>query len=261
MRLLRRLFRLLRLLPHLARGLWLAGRRMPADPPPRTAEQWRLVRWWHRRTLELLGIDVRIHGDAAPGPVLFVANHVSWLDISVLLTVIDAGFVGKGELRDWPILGLLIRRGGTIFIERGARGAASSAVTEMSGRLEAGHRAAVFPEGTTSHGDRVARFHPRLFDAALRTAAAVQPVALCYNRRSVAYTDDESFISSLWRILGERGLAVDVHLLPEIDPQAYDRRGLAETAQRQIAAQVCPAGEAISPASARSTTSAAPEQG
>lgn len=249
MPLLRRLGRLARLLPHLVRGLWLAARRMPADLPPHTEAQWRLVRGWHRRTLELMGIDLRVHGAPARGPVLFVANHVSWLDISALLTTIDAGFVGKQELRDWPVLGLLVRRGGTIFIRRGSRGAADSAVTEMARRLAAGHRAAVFPEGTTSQGDRVGRFHPRLFDAALRTGASIQPVALRYSHRSAAYTGGDSFLATLWRILGERDLTIDVHVLPAIDPAGRDRRGLAEAAQRSVSAVVCPAPPAGAPAS------------
>lgn len=243
MRLPRRLFRLCRLLPHLLHGLWLAATRMPRQPPPRTEAQWQLVRWWHGRLLELLGIRVRIQGQARPGPVLFVANHVSWVDISALLTCIDAGFIGKRELRDWPVLGLLIRRGGTIFIERGGRGAAATAVEEMVLRLDRGDRAAVFPEGTTSPGDSVRRFHPRLFDAALRTGAPVQPVALRYGRTDLAFVDDEPFLRNLWRLLGERDVWLEVELLPAVEPDGHDRRRLAETTQRQIAETLArPAG-------------------
>jgi lyso-ornithine lipid O-acyltransferase len=235
MRLMRRLFRFCRLLPHLLRGLWLAVTRMPRNPPPRTEAQWQLVRWWHGRLLELVGIRVRIHGQACPGPVLFVANHVSWLDISALLTCIDAGFIGKRELRDWPVLGLLIRRGGTIFIERGGRGAAAAAVEEMIVRLDRGDRAAVFPEGTTSPGESVRRFHPRLFDAALRTGVPVQPVALRYSRTDLAFVDDEPFLRNLWRLLGESDMHLEVDLLPTIQPEGHDRRRLAEISHRRIA--------------------------
>lgn len=239
MRLLRRLYRLSRLLPHLLHGLWLAATRMPKDPPPTTVEQWRLVRWWHGRTLALLGIEVDVRGEPVSGPALIVANHVSWLDISALLTVVDAGFIGKHELQRWPVLGLLIRRGGTIFIHRGGRGAAAAAVEEMVVRLDAGNRAAIFPEGTTSHGVSVRRFHARLFDAALRTGAPVQPIALRYNRSDIAFVDDESFLRNLWRLLGASGVRLAVEVLPPIAPHARNRRAVAEEAHRGISDRVC----------------------
>ncbi len=238
MRTLRRLARLARLLPHLLHGLWLATTGLPKTPPPRSEAHWRLVRWWHRRVLALCGVELQVRGETVDGPVLFVANHVSWLDISALLTVIDAGFIGKHELRKWPLLGLIIARGGTIFIERGARNAAGTAVEEMVKRLDRGDRAAIFPEGTTSDGRDVRRFHPRLFDAAIRSGAPVQPVALRYSRPDLAYVDEEPFVRNLWRVIGERGLRIEVEILPVIHPAGHDRRQIAEKAQSGIAATV-----------------------
>lgn len=234
MRLCRRLLRLLRLLPHLAVGLWHAATRLPAQPPPRTEAEWATVRNWHRRALELLGVEVRIHGTPATGPTLFVSNHVSWLDIGTLSTVVDAGFIGKHELARWPVLGFLIRRGGTIFIERGGRGAAANAADEMGRRLERGERVAVFPEGTTSDGSHVRRFHPRLFEAARHARVPVQPVALVYDNAAAAFIDEEPFLRHLWRVLGEPGIGVDVRLLPPIEPAGRDRRALAREARAVI---------------------------
>lgn len=235
---LRRPLRLLRLLPHLALGLWQAATRLPAVPPPRTEREWATVRNWHRRALEHIGIDVRIHGTPATGPALFVANHVSWLDIGTLSTVVDAGFIGKQELARWPVLGFLIRRGGTIFIERGGRGAAASAAEEMTRRLARGERVAVFPEGTTSDGSEVRRFHPRLLEAAQRTGVPVQPVALVYDSPDAAFVDDEPFLRHLWRILARPRTGVDVWLLPPIVPAGHDRSTLAREARAAIAAAV-----------------------
>ena len=251
MRTLRRLARLTRLLLHLGRGLLLAATRLPRQPPPRTRAHWRLIRWWHRRVLALCGIDLQVRGASIDGPVLFVANHVSWLDISALLTAIDAGFIGKHELRRWPLLGMIIARGGTIFIERGARNAAAAAAEEMVHRLEHGERAAVFPEGTTSAGRDVARFHPRLFDAAIRTGAPVQPVALRYNRAEIAFVDNEPFLRNLWRVLGETGLRIEVDLLPVIHPGGHSRRQLADQAHARIAEVVRHPGPAPAEAAQR----------
>ncbi len=225
-----------RLLLHLARGIRWARSRLPANPPPRTGPEWRTVRRWHRQALEFAGIRVRIHGRRVDGPALFVSNHVSWLDIGVLSTVIDAGFVGKAELKDWPLLGFLIVRGGTIFIRRGARDAAANAAAEIARRLSRGDSAAVFPEGTTSRGgDAMRRFHPRLFEGARRTGTRVQPVALVYDHPLAAFVDDESFWKHLWRLLGEPVIHADAYLLPPIETGGRDRRSIAAEAETAVA--------------------------
>jgi len=235
MSVLRRIQRLVRLIGHIFVGIWHAWSRLPARPPPRTEREWATVRNWHRRALEIIGVDVHIHGEKVSGPAVFVANHVSWLDISALMTVIDAGFIGKKELESWPVLGFLIARGGTIFIERGGRDAAARASEEMTRRLERGERVAVFPEGTTTRGGDIRRFHPRLFDAALRTGHPVQPVAVAYDNPSAPFVDDDPFVGHLWRILGEPRIRLDVWLLPPIDPSGLDRRTLAHQAERAVA--------------------------
>lgn len=233
---MRRLFRMTRLLLHLGKGLWWAWRHLPAEPPPRTEAEWQTVRRWHRQALELAGIRARVHGQRVDGPTLFVSNHISWLDIGVLSTVIDAGFVGKAELKDWPLLGFLIVRGGTIFIRRGARDAATNAAEEITRRLSRGDSAAVFPEGTTTHGgNAMRRFHPRLIEGARRTGARVQPIALVYDNPLAAFVDDESFWTHLWRLLGEPRIHVDAYLLPAIETEDRDRRSIAAEAEATVA--------------------------
>ena len=245
MRTLRRLFRLSRLLPHIAFGMLLARWVMPAQPPPRTEREWATLRNWHRKALAIVGVHVRLHGECAEGPVLFAANHVSWLDIGALSTVIDAGFIGKSELRDWPVLGFLIARGGTIFIRRGGRDAAATAAAEMAKRLARGDRAAVFPEGTTTRGFDMRHFHPRLFEAARKTGVPVQPVAVVYDSPVAPFVDDDTFPLHLWQIMGEPRITVDVHLLPPIDTRDRDRRSIARDAEQAVREVVhaLPSGE------------------
>ncbi|MDZ7829290.1 MAG: lysophospholipid acyltransferase family protein [Halofilum sp. (in: g-proteobacteria)] len=239
MRIFRQTFRMCLAVVQLVRGMWWAKTKMPATPPPQTDEQWALVRKWHRQGLAIVGVHVHIHGERAERPVLFVSNHISWVDISALLTVIDAGFVGKAELARWPGLGLLIVRGGTIFIERGGRDAAANANTEMARRLEAGGSAAVFPEATTTRGgDAMRRFHPRLFDAARRTGARVQPIAITYDNPTVPYVDNEHFLHHFWRLLAEREVNCHIHLLPPIETAGRDRRSIAAEAEAAIGAIV-----------------------
>lgn len=251
---LRRFYRMLLLLPHLVVGLWGAVRWLPADPPPRTEGHWHEVRRWHRRTLELIGVDLRIRGEeVATGPVMFVANHVSWIDIGALSTTLDASFIGKHELRDWPVLGLLIRRAGTIFIHRGGPDAAAGTAREMARRLDTGWRVAVFPEGTTTTGQTVARFHPRLFDAALRAGVPVQPISLVYGNPAAAFVGNEPFVRHLWRVLGARRSSLEIRVHPPLSPEATDRRALAERARATIAAVVDAHSRARSAADERGT--------
>lgn len=235
MLLLRRLYRLARLVPHLFLGIWLAATRLPRLPPPRTEREWATVRTWHRRLLELMGVEVQVHGTVAQGPVLFAANHVSWLDIAGLATVIDAGFIGKRELAHWPLIGFLITRGGTIYIDRGDHGAAANAIDAMSERLQQGDRVAVFPEATTSHGDDIRRFHPRLFEAARRTDVPVQPVALRYDDPVAAFVDNIGFLHHLWRVLAAPRITLEISLLPPIRPHGLERRTLSGFAEEAVA--------------------------
>ncbi len=250
MRLFRRLARILRVFAHVARGLWLARRYLPRTPPPRTPAQWAIMRKWHRRALQLAGVEVRTHGEPLQGPVLFVANHVSWLDIGLMSTIVDAGFIGKSELADWPVLGVLIRQGGTIFVDRNGRDGGTAAAEEMAQRLQRGERVAVFPEGTTSDGTDMRHFHPRLFGAALSAGVPIQPVALRYDNARAPYTGGVSFMGHLWGILGEPRIHADVYLLDPIHPDGLDRRRLAATAQAAIRARLAGDDE-THPAAAR----------
>ena len=236
MRILRRLFRMSRLLLHLAKGFWWGWRRLPAGKPPQGEADWATIRQWQHEALAILGVHVRVHGERIDGPALFVANHISWIDIGVMLTVIDAGFLGKAELRDWPLLGFLVVRGGTIFIQRGARDAAASASEEIARRLASGASAAVFPEGTTSiGGPHMRRFHPRIFEGARRVGAPVQPVALVYDSALVPFVDDEAFWPNVWRVLGADRIEVDLYLLPPVETEGRDRRSIARDAEDEVA--------------------------
>ena len=130
----------------------------------------RVVRLWHRGCCRIAGLRVRVRGaPALSGPTLFVANHVSYLDIVVLGSLLDAGFVAKSEVAAWPLIGWLARIGRTVF---GARRAASCAgqCNALAERLSAGQSLILFAEGTSSDGGRVLPFETSLFAAVARSA-------------------------------------------------------------------------------------------
>ncbi|MGH7787478.1 MAG: lysophospholipid acyltransferase family protein [Candidatus Binatia bacterium] len=237
----RRLRRLTALLLLLGR-MWLAAvtRAARLDAARRRA----LAGRWARRLLALLRIEVRVSGSVPPvdEPLLLVANHVSWLDSYALNAVNGARFVAKSEVAAWPVIGTIAARFGTVFIKRGCYRAAARTVGVLAEALGGGHPMAVFPEATTSDGRGLRPFYPALFQAAVRSGAWVQPVAICYRDAAgaptdaAAYVGDMSIADSLRRLLREPRLIVELTFCPPIDSDARTRRELAAEAREHIAA-------------------------
>jgi 1-acyl-sn-glycerol-3-phosphate acyltransferase len=199
-----------------------------------------LIRNWSRGFLACFGVRVRRVGDPLSDPVMFVANHGSWMDISVLHTQREAGFVAKAEIARWPLVSWMARRGGTIFHQRGSTHSLGTVMAEMSERLRAGYSVAAFPEGGTAPAGTLKIFHARIFQAALDANAPVQPVAIRYLRDNqpwpgVAFRPGESFVGNLWRMLGERRIVAEVHFLQPVPVSDDGRRRMAETARTRIA--------------------------
>ncbi|MEU8528565.1 lysophospholipid acyltransferase family protein, partial [Streptomyces sp. NPDC048629] len=194
---------------------------------------------WARAVLRAFGVRVRVHGCPAPParvPVLVVANHVSWLDIPLVAAVLPGRMLAKQEVRDWPVLGPLAARGGTLFLDRDGLRALPGAVRRIADSLTGGSRVVVFPEGSTWCGRAQGRFRPAAFQAALDAGAAVQPVRLAYTPTDqAAFVADDPLVASLWRIARTRGLTADITVLPPIPATAHpDRRALARAAQQAV---------------------------
>jgi 1-acyl-sn-glycerol-3-phosphate acyltransferase len=240
---LRALWRLLGVVVHVLFGLSVCALVFPALKPPRRMH---IVSWWSRGLLARLGITLEHSGVPQPGPVLLVANHVSWLDIVAIDAVCPARFVSKSEIRHWPVLGWMVACGGTLFIERERARDALRVVHHMAEALRAGEIVAVFPEGTTSDGRGVLPFHANLLQAAIATQAPVQAIALRFAdahgdfSAAVEYLGDTTIVDSLRRVLRADGLRVVVRLLPPLATDQAQRRELAERLQVQIAAAIVP---------------------
>jgi 1-acyl-sn-glycerol-3-phosphate acyltransferase len=199
-----------------------------------------LIRGWSRGFLREFGVRVRRAGEPLVDPVMFVANHGSWMDISVLHTQREAGFVAKAEISRWPLVSWMARRGGTIFHERGSTHSLGAVMTVMSERLRSGFSVAAFPEGGTAPAGTLKVFHARIFQAALDAEAPVQPVAIRYLRddrpwHGVGFRPGESFVGNLWRMLGERRIVAEVHFLEPVVNTEQGRRRMADTARARIA--------------------------
>ena len=206
----------------------------------------RLPVFYHRRCCRILGFVVRTAGRPATGPsVLFVANHVSYTDITVLGSLLEASFISKTEVAGWPLFGRLAKLQRSVFIDRQIRSTAAQR-TAVAERLAAGDALILFPEGTSSDGNRVLPFKTALFAAAegpgARGPITVQPVSLAYTRLDgipicrafrpfVAWYGSMALAPHLWTLLG---LGV-VEAAVEFHPPTT----LAECGSRKALAQYC----------------------
>lgn len=204
-------------------SLWVLGGLLTLSLVfPWLSQQARLAvkRFWARVLLRLCGIKLSVSGHPPePGPVLWVANHVSWLDIFVLNHVRSTTFIAKHEIRHWPVLGWLVAGADTIFIERGVRHAVHRVGLAMENRFEEGQAVGLFPEGTTSTGFDVLPFYANLYEPARRMAVPIQPIALLYSHRGqrsdfASFVGEESLMQNLWRVLGTTGVSIEMVFLP-----------------------------------------------
>lgn len=241
MRLTRRLYRLSLLALHLLTGIFLQLLLSPRKSnAPFSARYIRIIRWWHGRTCRILGLRVTTKGSPPSGSAFVVANHVSWMDIHVLGSVMDGSFLSKEEVRRWPVVGALATMAGTLYIQRGGKDASNAASELLTWHLIRGTNVLVFPEGTTTDGTGVRRFHPRLFAAALLAERPVQPVAIRYwdgdePHPVAAFIDDQGLLDNLWAVLGERRIETTIQFCSPVSTKGSDRRSVADTANQRIA--------------------------
>lgn len=196
-----------------------------------------LIQTWARWTLRAAGVRVRSTGKPVISAGLVLPNHVSWLDILVIDSIAPCSFIAKAEIRDWPLVGFLCDRAGTLFIERGRRHAVHQVLQTATAQLHAGGRVAVFAEGTTGDGTVVLPFHANLVEAAVRANCVVQPLALRYEDESgqrstaVEFVGSTTFAQSLWRVLAEpETRAVIVPLTPLVIVSQHDLQDAAQGA-------------------------------
>jgi len=178
----------------------------------RAVRPYERAQWMQRCGLTMLramGIRFRIEGEIPAGAVLIVANHLSYLDIVIASSATPCSFVAKEEIAGWPAFGSLARMGGTVFLNRASRASAWEAADRMVERLGQGVPMLFFPEGTSTDGSELARFHSTLFAAAIETGCSVVPAAIFYEpygagikERDVCWYGDDAFLPHLVKMLG-----------------------------------------------------------
>lgn len=227
---------------HLGAGLALAAA-VHFDFTRRLRRE-RLMRWWCRRLLAVLDIELSVQGRGIEGPRVIVANHISWLDIPVIGSLEATRFVSKSEVQDWPLAGFLADAAGAFYIRRG-QGGAKPLLENLRPHLKAGGSVVFFPEGTTTAGETVLRFHSRLFSAATAAECPVQPIALRYalTERGEAlapFVGDDDLVSHIARLLRARSLSVEMTYLPAIETAGCEREDVAARAHASVRSVIPP---------------------
>ncbi len=202
------------------------------------------MQWWSAKLLCILNVSVRQEG-SAPDPhgaaTMIVANHISWVDVFVVASVQPMRFIAKSEVRDWPGAGWIAERAGTIFIRRARRHDTARINHQVHEALADGDCVGLFPEGTTTEGDRLLKFHSSLFEPAIVNAARIHPAAIRYEHpdgapcRAMAYAGERTFMQSLGLIIRQRSVVARLAFAEAIEPAGSHRRTAARIAHARVA--------------------------
>ncbi len=210
-----------------------------------------IPRSFHQAVSRIIGVRIVQIGEIAPDrPLLFALNHASWLDITIFGSMTPVAFVAKREVASWPIFGLLAKLQRTVFVER-TRQRTAGHRDEMLQRLDEGERIGLFPEGTSSDGNRVLPFKSAFFAIAEHRTGdkplPVQPVSISYvalnglplgreDRPTFAWYADMDLTPHLWGVLssGNFTVAVQFHPVVNID-QFASRKELARHCEEAVA--------------------------
>ncbi|GAB2186253.1 lyso-ornithine lipid O-acyltransferase [Roseibium sp. LAB1] len=218
--------------------------------------QRKLPQLWHRIATRLVGIKIeQIGSPAMDRPLLIASNHASWVDITVLGSLIPLSFIAKSEVSGWPIFGLFAKLQRTVFVNRTRRTETAQVADAIAGRMAAGDAMVLFAEGTSNDGNCVLPFRSALLGAATRAVGDdetstvwVQPLSVAYqgfyglpmgraHRPHVAWYGDMELAGHLWGIFSRGALDVVVRWgEPVLVDRTTDRKDLTRRLETEVRA-------------------------
>lgn len=236
------------------RGVRLAGKLLHGFilvgivfPRIRPALREAVIGQWCREVLEILSIRVTVQGEIPPASVrsvLFVANHVSWLDVLTINAGRQVRFVANVETRRWPLIGWLAAKTGTLFLRRTSTRDTSRLAARMRSLLVRGRCLALFPESTTTIGTSVGSFHSGLFESAITASSTVWPVAIQYRdtdgtpAQNVGFIGEQSLLGSILAVLNCPSTEVCLGFAPPMESTGQDCGTLAHECRMAIERQL-----------------------
>jgi 1-acyl-sn-glycerol-3-phosphate acyltransferase len=204
----------------------------------------RLLQWWSAKVLRILNVSMQIAGPA-PGMhergAMIAANHVSWLDIFLISSVRPTCFIAKDDVLDWGMVGWIVEASGTLFIRKG-EWRHTVRISEIVGAaLADGHCVGLFPEGVTTEGDTLLKFHSSLFQPAVANSAQVHPAAIRYERddgtlcREMSFRGERTFSESLRLIIDEPAVVARITFAAPVETSGAHRRQVAADTRVRVA--------------------------
>jgi 1-acyl-sn-glycerol-3-phosphate acyltransferase len=215
--------------------------------------QWRnrITRGWGQAMVRLCGGRIQIIGMPPKPPFVFVCNHIGYVDVPVLLSVLDGVFIAKSEVRSWPLLGLLAIAGQTIFVDRSRRADVVRVNQAIADQLSDQQGLILFPEGTSTDGTHVLPFKPSLLAYPASRNLPVYFASLTYQtphgemsaHRAIGWgNDDDVFLKHVMRFFQISSFSA-VLTFGDAPVIASDRKVLAQILQDRVLLQFVPMGD------------------
>ncbi len=159
---------------------------------------------WARRMVPALGVDLQIIGHPRADIQLWVSNHLSWVDPVILMSLRPMGTIAKGEVAGYPLIGRWAQKSGIHFVERENATSRAAALTSFAASLNSGRDMLLFPEGTTTRGDRLASFYEGGLSAAFDLGLPAQPLRISSPAPHYPWTGSETLLPHLRTLFGTR---------------------------------------------------------
>ena len=208
-------------------------------PNPDNQQIIQLIQKFCKKSLKALGIEVIALEPIPTHHALWASNHISWLDIPVLGSIVPTFFLSKAEIANWPVIGWMATTAHTLFIQRGS-GDTSKISEQMSEFLSQGSPVVFFPEATTTDGTAIKRIYGNLLQSAMDSQVLIQPIVICYVNQdgeldqNIPYYGDISLIDSVKRVLDNRPAKAYVLPLAAIDPAGKTRNEITAILQQRM---------------------------
>jgi len=194
---------------------------------------------WSKSLLKVLSVNVHANFNFSNDEkFFFVCNHISWIDILVINSLHPSVFIAKNSVRKWPIIGLMSKLAGTIFLSRTSKRSLQDSFVKIKKSIEYSS-ILVFPESYASIGRSVSRFHSNFFQVPIDLKIAVTPLSIQYLKNNKftdapAYVGRDNLIYSLYKVIKEDGFDVYVQFSKKLLPHEMNRKQLAAKAEELI---------------------------